>query len=106
MPSLKTKFRIHQDTIDAVNDKADIVDIVSESVVLKRSGSSFRGACPFHSGTNPSALSVDSSRNMYYCHNCGAAGGAIKFMMEAEHQSFPEAVLELASRYSIEVKTE
>jgi DNA primase len=107
MPITKTKSsRIHADTIAAVNDKADIVDIVSDRVVLRRSGHSFRGACPFHNGTNPSALSVDSSKNMYYCHNCGAAGGAIKFMMEIGHQSFPEVVLELASRYGIEVKTE
>lgn len=107
MPNTKYKsFRIHQDTIAEVNDRADIVDIVSEQVVLKRSGHSFRGACPFHNGTNPSALSVDPSRNMYYCHNCGAAGGAIKFIMEIGHQSFPDVVLDLASRYSIEVKTE
>jgi DNA primase len=104
---LKTKnFRIHADTIAAVNDKADIVDIVSERVVLRRSGRSFRGACPFHNGANPSALSVDTNRNMYYCHNCQAAGGAIKFMMEVGHQSFPDVVLDLAGRYGIEVKTE
>ena len=107
MPVAKTKsFRIHADTIALVNEKADIVDVVSENVVLKRSGSSFRGACPFHNGTNPSALSVNPSRNMYHCHNCGAAGGAIKFMMEIGHHSFPEAVLDLANRYNIEVKTE
>lgn len=99
-------FRIHQDTIAAVNDKADIVDVVSENVVLKRSGHSFRGACPFHNGTNPSALSVEPSKGMYYCHNCGASGGAIKFMMEIGHRSFPDAVLDLAGRYGIEVKTE
>lgn len=103
----KTKsFRIHADTIAAVNDRADIVEIVSENVVLKRSGHSFRGACPFHNGTNPTALKVDSSRNMYYCHNCGASGGAIKFMMEIGHKSFPDAVLDLAGRYGVEVKTE
>ena len=107
MQSAKTKsFRIHQDTIALVNEKADIVEVVSEQVVLKRSGTSFRGACPFHGGTDPSALSVSTAKNMYHCFSCGAAGGVVKFMMEIGHQSFPDVVLDLANRYGVEVKTE
>lgn len=104
---LKTKsFRIHQDTIALVNEKADIVEVVGGKVVLKKSGHSFRGACPFHNGTNPTALSVDPSKNMYYCHNCGASGGVIKFLMEEGRQSFSEAVINLAKQYNVEIKTE
>jgi len=99
-------FRIHADTIALVNEKANIVDVVGETVVLKKSGRSYRGACPFHNGSNPSALSVNPDKNMYYCHNCGAAGGAIKFLMEDGHQTFHDAVVTLAKQYSIEIKAE
>ena len=77
MRSQTKSFRIHADTIAAVSDKAEIVDVMSDYVVLRHSGSSFRGACPFHNGTDPSALSVNTAKNMYHCFSCGAAGGAL-----------------------------
>ena len=53
---MSAQYQIHKDTIDQVSQRADIVDIVSEHVVLRKSGANFRGACPFHNGTNASAL--------------------------------------------------
>ena len=59
---MSSQYQIHKDTIDQVSQRADIVDIVSEHVVLRKSGANFRGACPFHNGTNASALSVNPVR--------------------------------------------
>ncbi len=98
-------MRLHADTVDQVSQRVDIVDVVSEHVVLRKSGATLRGTCPFHKGSNPSAFSVDPKRQMYRCFNCQAAGGAIKFLMDIRQQSFSEVVLELAQKYGIPVKT-
>ena len=102
---MSAHFQIHKDTIDQVSQKADIVDIVSERVVLRKSGANFRGACPFHNGTNASALTVNPSRQMYHCFNCGAAGGAVKFLMEIDKRSFSDVVVDLAKRYNVAIQT-
>jgi len=96
--------RIHPDTIDAVRERADIVDIVSEQVVLKKQGKDFVGLCPFHDDKSPS-FSVSPSKQFYYCFSCGAGGNAFKFMMELGQRSFADVVLDLARRYQIPVKT-
>ncbi|MEO1741266.1 MAG: DNA primase [Cyanobacteria bacterium J06629_9] len=96
--------RIHPDTIDAVRDRTDIVDVVSEQVVLKKQGKDFVGLCPFHDDKSPS-FSVSPSKQFYYCFSCGAGGNAFKFMMELGKRSFAEVVLELANRYQVPVKT-
>jgi len=98
-------MRLHADTVDQVSQRVDIVDVVSEHVVLRKSGTTLRGACPFHKGSNASAFSVDPRRQMYRCFNCQAAGGAIKFLMDMRQQSFGEVVLELAQKYGVPVKT-
>jgi len=102
---MSAQYQIHKDTIDQVSQRADIVDIVSEHVVLRKSGANFRGACPFHNGTNASALSVNPVRQMYHCFNCGAVGGAVKFLMEIEKRSFSDVVLDLAKRYNVPIQT-
>ncbi|PZU94887.1 MAG: DNA primase [Pseudanabaena sp.] len=102
---MSTQFQIHKDTIDQVSQRADIVDIVSERVVLRKSGANFRGACPFHNGTNATALTVNPSRQMYHCFNCGAAGGAVKFLMEIDKRSFSDVVVDLAKRYNVPIQT-
>lgn len=102
---MSTQFQIHKDTIDQVSQRADIVDIVSERVVLRKSGANFRGACPFHNGTNATALTVNPARQMYHCFNCGAAGGAVKFLMEIDKRSFSDVVLDLAKRYNVPIAT-
>jgi DNA primase len=103
--AMSAQLQIHKDTIDQVSQRADIVDIVSERVVLRKSGANFRGACPFHNGTNPSALTVNPSRQMYHCFNCGAAGGAVKFLMEIDKRPFADVVLDLAKRYNVPIQT-
>ncbi|MEL7034701.1 MAG: DNA primase [Cyanobacteria bacterium J06592_8] len=97
--------RIHSDTVEDVKQRADIVDIVSERVVLKRRGKDFLGLCPFHEEKTPS-FTVSPSKQMYYCFGCGAGGNAIKFLMELDKNSFADVVLDLARRYQVPVKTE
>ena len=102
---MSTPFKIHDDTINEVNQRTDIVDIVSERVVLRKSGANFRGACPFHNGTNATALTVNPVRQMYHCFNCDVSGGAVKFLMEIDKRSFSDVVLDLAKRYNVPIKT-
>ncbi|MEO1095885.1 MAG: DNA primase [Cyanobacteria bacterium J06638_28] len=96
--------RLHPDTIAAVRDRADIVDVVSERVVLKKQGKDYVGLCPFHDDKSPS-FSVSASKQFYYCFSCGAGGNAFKFLMELEKRSFADVVLDLAKRYQVPVKT-
>ncbi|MEO0825543.1 MAG: DNA primase [Cyanobacteria bacterium J06635_15] len=96
--------RLHPETIDAVRDRVDIVDIVSDQVVLKKQGKDFVGLCPFHDDKSPS-FSVSPSKQFYYCFSCGAGGNAFKFMMELNKRSFADVVLDLARRYQVPVKT-
>jgi DNA primase len=96
--------RLHPDTIDQVKQRADIVDVVSEHVVLRKQGKDFVGLCPFHDDKSPS-FSVSPTKQFYYCFACGAGGNAIKFLMELNKQSFGDVVLDLARRYQISVKT-
>ncbi|NMF81898.1 DNA primase [Nodosilinea sp. P-1105] len=96
--------RLHPDTIDAVRDRADIVDIVSQHVVLKKQGKDFVGLCPFHDDKSPS-FSVSPGKQFYYCFSCGAGGNAFKFLMELNQRSFADVVLDLAQRYQVPVKT-
>ncbi|MFM6354729.1 MAG: DNA primase [Planktothrix sp.] len=96
--------RIHPDTIEDVKERADIYDVVSEKVVLKRRGKDFVGLCPFHEEKTPS-FTVSPTKQMFYCFGCGAAGNAMKFIMDLEKRSFSDVVLELAKRYQVPVKT-
>lgn len=96
---------ISQSTIAEVKDRANLVEIISETVTLKRAGSSFMGLCPFHSEKSPSFHVRDGSGS-YHCFGCGASGNVISFVMEMRGLSFPDAVEELAARYGIEVKRE
>ncbi len=96
--------RLHPDTIAAVRDRVDIVDIVSEQVVLKKQGKDYTGLCPFHDDKSPS-FSVSPSKQFYYCFSCGAGGNAFKFMMELGKRPFTEVVLDLAKRYQVPVQT-
>lgn len=95
---------LHPETIDQVRHATDIVEVVSDHVVLRKQGKDFTGTCPFHDDKSPS-FSVSPSKQFYYCFGCGAGGNAIKFLMELGHRSFSEVVLELAQRYGISVKT-
>ncbi|MBW4624474.1 MAG: DNA primase [Brasilonema octagenarum HA4186-MV1] len=96
--------RLHPDTIEEVKQRADIVDVISEQVVLRKRGKDHVGLCPFHSEKSPS-FTVSQTKQMYYCFGCQAGGNAIKFLMELEKRSFAEVVLDLARRYQVSVRT-
>ena len=96
--------RLHPDTIEEVRQRVDIVDVISEHIVLKKRGKDFLGLCPFHNEKSPS-FSVSQDKQLYYCFGCGEGGNSYKFLMEIGKQSFAEVVLDLARRYQVEVKT-
>ena len=98
-------FRFHQDTIEEVKQRADIYDVISEHLVLKKRGKDYVGICPFHEEKTPS-FTVSTTKQMYYCFGCGSGGNVVKFLMEIGKSSFSDVVLDLAKRYQIEIKTE
>lgn len=96
--------RLHPDTIEEVQQRADIVEVISEHIVLKKRGKDFLGLCPFHNEKTPS-FSVSQDKQLYYCFGCSEGGNTYKFLMEIGKQSFAEVVLDLARRYQVEIKT-
>ncbi|MBW4596695.1 MAG: DNA primase [Brasilonema angustatum HA4187-MV1] len=96
--------RLHPDTIEEVKQRADIIDVISEHVVLRKRGKDYVGLCPFHSEKSPS-FTASQTKQMYYCFGCQAGGNAMKFLMDLEKRSFAEVVLDLARRYQVSVKT-
>lgn len=96
--------RLHPDTIEEVKQRADIVDVVSEYVVLRKRGKDYVGLCPFHDEKTPS-FSVSPSKQMYHCFGCSAGGNAITFLKELGKRSFTDVVLDLARRYQVPVQT-
>jgi DNA primase len=95
---------LHPDTIKEVKAKADIYEVVSSYVVLKKQGKDYQGLCPFHQERSPS-FTVSPSKQMYYCFGCQAGGGAVNFLMEINKQSFAEVILDLARQYQVSIKT-
>ncbi|MEA2041593.1 MAG: DNA primase [Bacteroidota bacterium] len=96
---------IDQHTVQKIYDSIDIVDIISDYVSLKRAGSNYKGLCPFHSEKTPSFM-VSPAKGIYKCFGCGASGQAVKFIMEQDGLSYPEALRHLAKRYNIEIQEE
>ena len=94
---------IHPRTIQEVKEKADIVDVISEHIVLKKKGKEFVGICPFHDDTKPS-MTVSPAKQFYYCFSCGAGGNSIKFLMEFKRANFADVVLSLAKKNNINVE--
>ena len=97
--------KIPPDKIEEVRQSADVVDIVSEYVTLKRSGQNYFGLCPFHPEKSPS-FSVNSSKQIFHCFGCGVGGNVISFIMKIENLSFPEAVLFLAKKVGVNIPLE
>ena len=95
---------IHPKTIQEVKEKADIVDVISEHVVLKKRGKEYVGICPFHDDSKPS-MTVSPEKQFYYCFSCGAGGNSIKFLMEFTRNNFSDVVLSLARKNDIKVET-
>ncbi len=94
---------IDRATVDRIMDAANIVDVVSEFVTLRKSGANYKGLCPFHNERTPSFY-VSPSRGICKCFSCGKGGNAVNFIMEHEQMTYPEALRWLAKKYNIEIK--
>ena len=94
---------IDQATIDKILDAAQIVDVVSDFVTLRKRGVNYVGLCPFHNEKTPS-FSVSPSKGVCKCFSCGKGGNAVHFIMEHEQLSYYEALKWLAKKYNIEIK--
>jgi DNA primase len=95
---------IPDEKITAIKNAADIVDIVSESVSLRRAGRNLLGLCPFHAEKTPS-FTVSPDKQIFYCFGCGAGGNVFSFLMKNDGLTFPEAARALARRYGIDLPT-
>ena len=95
--------RISQETIDRINDSADIVEVVSKSVELKKRGRNYFGLCPFHDEKTPS-FSVAPDKGIYHCFGCGKGGNSVNFIIENEKLSFVEALQQLGQQLGIPVE--
>ena len=93
---------IPQETVNRILDTAQIVDVVSDFVTLKKRGANHIACCPFHNEKTPS-FSVSASKGIYKCFGCGKSGTAVGFVMEHENMSYTEALKYLAKKYNIEV---
>ena len=97
---------MNKSIIDQVVDRADIVDVVSDIVQLKKSGANYKGCCPFHNEKTPSFM-VNPSRNSWHCFGaCNEGGDAINFVMKYYNMNFIEAVEKLANHYGINISKE
>ncbi|MBQ6433166.1 MAG: DNA primase [Bacteroidaceae bacterium] len=94
---------IDRQTVDRILDAANIVDVVSDFVTLRRAGANLKGLCPFHDDRTPSFM-VSPSKNICKCFACGKGGTPVHFIMEHEQMTYPEALRYLAKKYNIEIK--
>lgn len=94
---------IDHQTVERILDAAQIVDVVSEFVSLRKAGVNYKGLCPFHADKDPS-LVVSPAKGLYKCFSCGHGGNAVRFVMEHEQLSYPDALRWLAKKYHIEIK--
>jgi len=94
--------KIPKKFIDDLLSRIDIIDVIDTRVPLKKAGKDYKACCPFHEEKTPS-FTVSQDKQFYHCFGCGVNGSAIRFLMDYEHMSFPEAVKELAQRAGITV---
>jgi DNA primase len=98
--------RIRDDDIQVVKDRTDLVQVASQYLTLKKAGADrMVGLCPFHQEKTPS-FGISPSKQLYYCHGCGAGGDAIRFIRELEHLSYVEAVERLAQQAGVTLRYE
>jgi DNA primase len=98
-------MRINPETVDRIKQTADIVEVVGDFVSLKKKGANYSACCPFHNEKTPS-FNVNPVRQIYKCFGCGAAGDAIKFVMDVDGIGYGEALRYLADKYGIEIEEE
>ena len=94
------KGPIPGEKIEEIKNRADIVDVVSEYVTLRKGGRNFLGLCPFHSEKTPS-FTVNREKQIFYCFGCGEGGNVITFVMKMAHLTFPEALRHLARKTGV-----
>ena len=98
--------RIKQDDVDALRERADIVEVIGGYVRLKREGAhGFKGLCPFHTEKTPS-FRVDAAKGLWHCFGCGLGGNVYQFLQRAESLPFPEAVEWLARKTGFALRYE
>lgn len=95
-------YSIPAEKISEIKHSADILEIISDAVTLKKAGRNYLGLCPFHSEKTPS-FTVSPDKQMFYCFGCGEGGNVFTFIMKQEGVAFPDAVRFLARRYGITV---
>lgn len=91
-----------EELVSQIKDRLDIVDVVSQQVILKKNGSHYWGLCPFHKEKTPS-FSVNPALGIYKCFGCGEGGDAISFIMKTQNKDFMEVITELAERFGLEM---
>ena len=94
---------ITKESIENLKSHLDVVDVVSQFLELKKSGANFKACCPFHGEDTPSFV-VSPQKQIYHCFGCGVGGDSIKFVMEYEKLSYPEALEKLASMYNVSLQ--
>ncbi|MEX0650475.1 MAG: CHC2 zinc finger domain-containing protein, partial [Actinomycetota bacterium] len=98
--------RIRDDDVQAVKERTDLVQVASQYLTLKKAGADrMVGLCPFHQEKTPS-FGISPSKQLYYCHGCGAGGDTIRFLRELEHLSYVEAVERLAQQAGVHLRYE
>ena len=93
---------IPKETIDKIFESLKIEEVIGDFVSLKKKGVNYIGNCPFHNEKTPS-FTVSPTKGIYKCFGCGVGGNAVKFIMEIEHYSYPEALKFIAKKYNIEI---
>ncbi|WP_017327017.1 DNA primase [Synechococcus sp. PCC 7336] len=96
---------LHPKTVEEVRQKADIVEVIAEKVVLRKQGKNYLGLCPFHQDRKPS-FNVSPSKQIYKCFSCGEGGDVLRFVMKQEGLSFSDTVLQLGRRYGVNIQTQ
>src|SRR5210317_1848056 len=94
---------IDHNTIERILDAAEISDVVSDFVTLRKRGVNQLGLCPFHNEKTPS-FTVSPAKGIFKCFGCGKGGNAVNFIMEHENLTYPEALKWLAKKYNVEVE--
>ena len=90
------------EVISLIKDRLDIVDVISQYVVLKKSGANYWGICPFHNDSKPS-MSVSPSKGIFKCFSCGTGGDALNFLVRIQNREYKDVILELADKFGIEM---
>ena len=96
---------INQETIQRILDATHIEEVVGDFVTLRKRGANYIACCPFHDEKTPS-FNVNPARGIFKCFGCGKGGDAVRFLMEHDHLSYPDALRYLAKKYNITIEEE